>query len=201
MAELLSNPTSLFAMAGLFTLTGSCIYLRKIRLTTQMLVYVALMLAITLILEQLGLFHLPQGGYVTMGAMIPIMLVSHRFGSVVGAMAGFLYGFINLIQDPFILHPVQVVFDYPLPFMSVGLLAGLVKNLYLGTLLAFAGRFLCHFISGIVFFASYAPEGMSPVIYSLVVNGSFMGAECLICMLVIRILPIRRLLDNMGQGR
>ncbi len=201
LAELLSSPTTLFAMAGLFTLTVSCIYLRKIRLTTQVLLYVALMLAITLILEQLGLFHFPQGGYVTMGAMIPIMLVSHRFGSAVGAMAGFLYGFINLMQDPFILHPVQVIFDYPLPFMSVGLLAGLVKNLYLGTLLAFAGRFLCHFISGIVFFASYAPEGMSPVIYSLVVNGSFMVVECLICMLVIKILPIRRLLDSMGQGR
>lgn len=199
MAEILSNPASLFAMAALFTLTGSCIYLRRIRLTTQMLVYIALMLAITFILEQLGLFHFPQGGYVTMGAMVPIMLISHRFGSLVGAMAGFIYGFINLIQDPFILHPVQVIFDYPLPFMSVGLLAGLVKDFYLGTLLAFAGRFLCHFISGIVFFASYAPEGMSPVIYSLTVNGLFMGAECLICMLVIKILPIRRLMANMGR--
>ena len=201
MAEVLSNPASLFAMTGLFALTSGCIYLRKIRLTAQMLVYVAMMLAITMILEQLALFHFPQGGYVTLGAMIPIMLISHRFGPVVGAMAGFLYGFINLIQDPFILHPVQVIFDYPLPFMSIGLCAGLVKNLYLGTFLAFAGRFLCHFISGIVFFASYAPEGMSPVIYSFAVNGSLMGAECLICLLVMKILPIRRLLDNMGQGR
>ena len=114
-------------------------------------------------------------------------------------MTGFLYGFMNLLLDPFILHPVQVIFDYPLPFMAIGL-AGLMKNnLYLGVLLGFAGRFLCHFISGIVFFSSYAPEGMSPIIYSLTVNGSLIGAECLICLLIAKLLPIRRLLDSMGQ--
>jgi thiamine transporter len=85
--------------------------------------------------------------------------------------------------------------------MAIGL-AGLIRhNFYLGILLSFAGRFLCHFISGIVFFASYAPEGMSPVLYSLTVNGSLMGAECLICLLLVKLLPIRRLLDSMGQER
>lgn len=175
--------------------------MRKVQLTTRMLVNIALMLALTIILQQLCLFHFPQGGGVTLGAMVPIILISYRFGPSVGAMTGFLYGFINLLQDPFILHPVQVLFDYPLPFMAIGL-AGLVsKNIYLGVLLGFAGRFLCHFISGLVFFGSYAPEGMSPLIYSLTVNGSLMGAECLICLLVIRFLPIRKLLDSMGQER
>ncbi|MBQ1510575.1 MAG: energy-coupled thiamine transporter ThiT [Selenomonadaceae bacterium] len=41
---------------------------------------------------------------------------------------------------------------------------------------------------------------MSPVIYSFVVNGSHMGAECLVCLLIIKSLPVRRLL-NMGQER
>lgn len=127
MAELLSSPSSLFAMTGLFALTGSCIYMRKIHLTTQMLVYVALMLAITVVLQQLRIFHFPQGGSLTLGAMLPIVLLSYRFGPSVGAMAGFLYGFINLLQDPFILHPIQVLFDYPLPFMAIGL-AGLAKS-------------------------------------------------------------------------
>ena len=199
MAELLSSPSSLFAMTGLFALTGSCIYMKKTKLTTQMLVYIALMLSLTIILHQLRLFHFPQGGSLTLGSMLPIMLISYRFGPSIGAMTGFLYGFINLLLDPFILHPVQVIFDYPLPFMAIGL-AGLMKNnLYLGVLLGFAGRFLCHFISGIVFFSSYAPEGMSPIIYSLTVNGSLIGAECLICLIIVKLLPIRRLLDSMGQ--
>jgi thiamine transporter len=186
-------------MTGLFALTGSCIYMKKTKLTTQMLVYIALMLSLTIILHQLRLFHFPQGGSLTLGSMLPIMLISYRFGPSVGAMTGFLYGFMNLLLDPFILHPVQVIFDYPLPFMAIGL-AGLMKNnLYLGVLLGFAGRFLCHFISGIVFFSSYAPEGMSPIIYSLTVNGSLIGAECLICLIIVKLLPIRRLLDSMGQ--
>ena len=186
-------------MTGLFAMTGGCIYMKKTKLTTQMLVYIALMLSLTIILYQLRIFQFPQGGALTLGAMLPIVLLSYRFGPSVGAMAGFLYGFINLLQDPFILHPIQVLFDYPLPFMAIGL-AGLVKkNFYLGILFGFAGRFLCHFISGIVFFASYAPEGMSPIIYSLTVNGSLIGAECLICLLVAKLLPIRRLLDSMGQ--
>ena len=199
MAELVSNPSSIFAMTGLFALTGGCLYMRKVRLTTHMLVYIALMLALTLLLHQLMLFHFPQGGAVTLGSMIPLMLISHRFGASAGAMVGFLYGFINLLLDPFILHPVQVLFDYPLPFMAIGSLAGLVKNIYLGTLLAFGGRFLCHFISGLVFFSSYAPEGTSPLIYSLTVNGSLIGAECAICLLILSLLPMKRLLESMGQ--
>lgn len=201
MAELISSPSSIFAMIGLFAVTGSCLYMRKAHLTTQMMVYIALMLALTIILQQLQIFHFPQGGNLTLGSMLPIMLISWRFGPSVGAMTGFLYGCINLLQDPFILHPVQVLFDYPLPFMAIGL-AGLIRrNLYLGILLGFAGRFLCHFISGIVFFASYAPEGMSPILYSLTVNGSLMGAECLLCLLLAKLLPLRRLLATMGQER
>ena len=186
-------------MTGLFALTGGCLYMRKVKVTTQMLVYIALMLALTILLHQLMLFHFPQGGAVTIGSMIPLMLISHRFGSAAGAMAGFLYGFIELLLDPFILHPLQVLFDYPLPFMAIGGLAGLAKNIFLGTLLAFGGRFLCHFISGLVFFSSYAPEGMSPLVYSLTVNGSLMAAECAICLLLLKLLPVQRLLEGMGQ--
>ncbi|MBQ9614836.1 MAG: energy-coupled thiamine transporter ThiT, partial [Selenomonadaceae bacterium] len=59
--------------------------------------------------------------------------------------------------------------------------------------------FLCHFVSGLVFFSSYAPEGMSPVIYSLTVNASLMIPECLICCLILKLLPVRRLLSAMGE--
>ena len=106
---------------------------------------------------------------------------------------------INLLQDPFILHPVQVLFDYPLPFMAMGLAGLLPQRIYLATALAFTGRFLCHFISGLVFFGSYAPEGMSPAIYSLTLNGSFMLTEFLICCIVLKFLPVQRLLAAM-QG-
>ncbi|MCR5756943.1 MAG: energy-coupled thiamine transporter ThiT [Selenomonas sp.] len=163
---------------------------------THTLVTSALLLGLSVVLHQLQLFHFPQGGSVTAGAMLPLILIAYRFGMGTGVLAGFVYGMINIVQDPFILHPVQVLFDYPLPFMAMGL-AGLCRdNLYLGSALAFGGRFLCHFISGVVFFGSYAPEGMSPVWYSLIFNGSFLLTEFVICCIVLKILPVKRLVDN-----
>ena len=124
-----------------------------------------------------------------------------EIGPGIGALAGFLYGLINIIQDPFIVHPVQVLFDYPLPYMAMGL-AGLWRgHLYRGTALAFLARFLCHVISGVVFFASYAPEGMNPLAYSLAFNATYLIPEFLICCLILRLLPVKRLLAAMGQSR
>ena len=199
MDVLFNHPASGFAILGLLLLIGAGLYLRRVKLTTHKIIYIALMLALTIILHQLRLFHLPQGGAVTLGAMLPLILLSWRYGPGIGALSGFLYGMINLLQDPFILHPVQVLFDYPLPFMAMGLAGIFPQKIYLSTALAFTGRFLCHFISGIVFFGSYAPEGMSPVIYSLTLNGSFLLIEFLICCIILKFLPVQRLLAAMQR--
>ena len=150
-------------------------------------------------MQYLRLYHFPQGGAVTLGGMIPLLLISFRYGAGVGALTGFVFGFMNLIQDPFILHPVQVLFDYPLPFMAMGLAGIFPRKIFLSVLLAFAGRFICHFISGVVFFASYAPDGMSPVIYSLTANATYLVPELIITCLILKFLPVQRLLDAMKQ--
>ena len=49
------------------------------------------------------------------------MLIAFAYGPEVGFLAGFAYGILNLLLNPYILHPVQVLFDYPLPFMALGL--------------------------------------------------------------------------------
>ena len=152
------------------------------------------MLALSIILHQLRLYHFPQGGAVTLGGLIPLLLISFRYGAGVGILAGFVFGLITIIQDPFIVHPVQVLFDYPLPYMAVGLAGIFKEKFFIGTILAFAGKFICHFISGIIFFASYAPEGTSPIIYSLTVNASMIIPEMIICLILLKILPVKRLL-------
>ncbi|MBQ1613329.1 MAG: energy-coupled thiamine transporter ThiT [Selenomonas sp.] len=170
--------------------------MRHEKMSTATLVQTSLLLALAVVLEQLRIFHMPQGGSVTAGAMVPLLLIGYRFGMGTGMLAGFAYGMINMIQDPFILHPVQVLFDYPLPFMAMGL-AGLSRHhFYLGTGLAFFARFACHFISGVVFFGSYAPEGMSPVWYSLVANATYLVPEMLICCAIIKVLPVRKITEQ-----
>ena len=107
MSELLASPTAGFAMFGTLAVILGGLYTRHIKLTTRTLIDIALMLALTIVLHQIRIFHMPQGGSVTLGAMVPLLLLSYRYGPGIGALAGFLYGLINIIQDPFIVHPVQ----------------------------------------------------------------------------------------------
>ena len=169
-------------------------------MSTSKLITVSLMVALAFLLSQIWLYHFPQGGAVTPGAMVPLLLVAFRYGAKEGALAGFLFGLFQIIQDPFILHPVQVLFDYPLPFMAMGLAGFFPQRIFLATALAFVGRFACHFISGVVFFASYAPEGVSPVIYSLSVNATYIVPEMLICLVLLKFLPVERLLNAMDKN-
>ena len=189
-AELLAQPTSLFTLLAVLIFILGYLQMRRIRFTTSMLINVALMLR---------LFHMPQGGSVTLGAMVPLLFLTYRYGAGVGCLAGFLYGMINLMQDAFIVHPLQVLFDYPLPYMALALAAVVPGRFYAGAALAFTARFLCHYISGVVFFGSYAPPDTSPYLYSLVFNATYLVPEAIICLVVLRVLPVPRLLAAMDQ--
>ena len=198
-AELLAQPTSLFTLLAVLVFIFGYLQMRRIRFTTSMLINVALMLALTIVLHQLRIFHMPQGGSVTLGAMVPLLFLTYRYGAGIGCLAGFVYGMINLMQDAFIVHPLQVLFDYPLPYMALAIAAAVPGRIYLGAALAFAARFLCHYISGMVFFGSYAPPDTSPYLYSLVFNATYLVPEAVICLLLLRILPVPRLLAAMDQ--
>lgn len=191
--EIYSHPTSLLTLGGLILFILVIMRLRKIELTTRIMSNIGIMLALATVLKVFRLYHLPQGGSVTMGSMIPILLLALFYGPEVGFLAGFLYGMITLILDPYVLHPVQVLFDYPLPFIALGLAGYFRSRPLLGTGVAVVTRFICHFVSGVVFFASYAPAGMSPYWYSFMVNGTFMGLEGVICLLIMGLMPIKRI--------
>ena len=147
----------------------------------------------------LKIYKFPQGGGITLGSMIPIILIAYAYGPLVGMLTGFLFGIISLFIDPYILHPVQVLFDYPIPYMALGV-AGFFKNHRIsGAVVAIFLKFLAHFISGVVFFGSFAPEGMSPILYSFLVNGALIGADGLICVVILGILPVNRLIKAISS--
>ena len=201
-STILESPGASFALLGVLLLIFFGLYVRKIKLTTKTLINISLMIALSILLHQFRLYHLPQGGSVTLGSLIPLLFISFRYGAGIGTLAGFVMGLITIIQDPFILHPIQVLFDYPLPYMAFGGLAGIFKEkIFLATVLAFVGKFICHFISGVVFFASYAPEGTSPIIYSLTANASYTLPEMLICLVILKFLPVQRLLFAMDRNK
>jgi thiamine transporter len=123
--------------------------------------------------------------------MIPLILLALRQGPLVGMVAGAAYGLLDLAIEPFIVHPVQVLLDYPLAFGALGL-AGFfqptVRGAIVGTVVAVLARFICHFISGVVFFASYAPEGWNVYIYSAAYNAAYLIPSLIVAVIVVLVL-------------
>ncbi len=196
-AEISKTPIALFALLGVFLLIYAVLKVRKIKFTTQMITLVGISLALSTVLQFITILKLPQGGSITAGSMVPIILVSLFYGPEVGFLTGFLFGIINFLVAPFALHPVQVLFDYPLPFMAIGIVGYFrsrdTKVILIGVVVAMLARFTCHFISGVVFFGSYAPKGTSVYLYSFLYNGSYLSVETIITCVIIGLLPLKRL--------
>ncbi|NMF05365.1 energy-coupled thiamine transporter ThiT [Clostridium beijerinckii] len=191
--DILASPMSIITLLGCILLLIALAKAKKIKFTPELIARIGIALALATILKMLRLYHFPQGGSITLGSMIPVLLIAFIYGPEVGCLTGFLYGVITLILDPYILHPVQVLFDYPLPFTALGIAGFFKQRRLVGVSIAILVRFLCHLISGIVFFGSFAPEGVSPVVYSLLVNGPMIGIEGIICLVILAVLPIERI--------
>ncbi len=155
-----------------------------VKILAEMASAVALSGALSLI----PIFTLPQGGSVTLASMVPVLLFALRRGTKLGIVAGVLLGLVVLVEMPFVVHPAQLLLDYPLAFGALGL-AGLFRSRPLvGVAVGIAGRFIMHFISGVIFFASYAWSGWNPVAYSAAYNAGYLLPEFVISGFVIVVL-------------
>ncbi len=169
-------------------------------LNTKVLVYGSLCVALSFVLSYIRLFRMPQGGSVTLAGMLPLIIFAVAFGPIAGILAGISLGFLNLIQDPYMIHWLQVVLDYPLAYGAVGL-AGLIKKpLWTSALVGGTGRLLMSFLSGVVFFREFTPEGMNDYIYSLTYNGSYIGMELLIIIALLQVPQVQTILKEMRKG-
>ena len=168
---------------------------------TRILAEASLAIALAFVLGFFKFFQMPLGGSVSL-EMVPLILLALRQGWRVGAVAGAAYGLLNLAVNPIVLHPVQVLFDYPLPFAALGL-AGLfpptMRGAVVGTVVAVLGRFAAHFVSGVAFFASYAPEGWNPYLYSAAYNAAYLVPSLAITLVAVVLLL--RALDGAQPSR
>lgn len=172
--------------------------------TTRMLANAAICMALSFLLSYIRLFKLPQGGSVTAASLLPIIAFAYSYGTAPGLVVGIAYGFLQMIQDPWIVGPIQAILDYPLAFGCIAL-AGIARKLpdtygwLVGVLLASIGRFVCHVLSGVVFFAEYAEgTGLSPFVYSVSYN-SFVFVDLAICAVVIAFPQVRKALKRMTE--
>jgi thiamine transporter len=167
---------------------------RKSILSTKVIAEIVAFVALASALSYVKIFSLPQGGSVTAGSMVPILWLALRRGPKIGIFSATVYGCVQLVIEPFIYHPAQVLIDYPLAFGMLGLAGFFQKRPFLGVNVGIAGRFVMHFISGVVFFGSYAPEGMSPIVYSAIYNGGYLLPELVISIYIVYLLQESKLL-------
>ena len=134
----------------------------------------ALCIALCIVLEKINIFSMPQGGSVDF-ELIPLLLFSYRRGFKWGIQAGALAGLLKIFLGGYFYHIVQVILDYPLAYACVGIAA--FHPRIVSIFLAALGQITCSVISGVVFFSQYAPEGQSPLVYSIMYNAPVLGAK------------------------
>lgn len=189
------NLTVTFALFGLFLLLVGFFIISRGKITTKILVSSSMLIALTFVLSFIKIYAMPQGGSVTLVAMLPLLLIAFAYGPAVGMLAGFVYGLLHFMISPYIVHPVQVLFDYPLPYLAMGIAGYFQQYRIAGATAAMFTAFLCHVISGVVFFGSYAPAGMNPLYYSIIYNGSTLLPNLGLILLAIAVLPVGRLIS------
>lgn len=161
------------------------------RISTKQLVFSSAAIALAMVTSFLKLFKAPMGGSVTLFSMLFICCIGYWYGLRAGLMTSIAYGLLQLISDPYIISLPQMITDYLLAFGALGL-SGLFSNkkngLMKGYIVGVLGRYFFAFLSGLIFFASYAEgSGMSAPIYSLAYNGSYLGIEAAITLAVLAI--------------
>ncbi|MEG2574962.1 MAG: energy-coupled thiamine transporter ThiT [Christensenella sp.] len=169
----------------------------KSQWTVKELTTAALCIGASFLLSFIKIFAMPNGGSITPASMLPMLAFSYIYGVKKGLLAGLCYGLLQFIQEPFFLSFPQFMLDYLLSF-SLLALAGLAKkSIVPGIIYGCAARFVCQFLSGWIFFGMYAPEGMPAWLYSLGYNGTVVGIECAICVVVAAIPMLYKLFNRL----
>lgn len=162
----------------------------KKSLSTRQLAFCAVAVALAMVTSMIKLYSFPFGGSVTLLSMLFICLPGYFYGVGPGILAAAGYGILQLIIEPYILFPAQVLVDYVLAFGALGL-SGVFVNakhgLIKGYLLGIVGRYVFSVISGWLFFGEYAWEGWSPFAYSLAYNGAYIFTEGAVTVIILLI--------------
>ena len=147
------------------------------KFNTERLVISAIFIALASVLSVLQPFSLPQGGGITILSMLPIVILSYRYGMGWGFISAFTYSIVQMLlgfktvsaffmpgDDQQIWYKAIIIclLDYVIAYTVIGL-GGLFRKkanasvaLCLGSVVALSVRYIVHIISGAIFFAAWA---------------------------------------------
>lgn len=157
----------------------------------------------------------PNGGSIGF-AMIAVLIVAYRRGFLPGILTGLLMGLFDIATKAYVIHPMQVMFDYILPYAVVGF-AGLLKPFFdksekktekilwlvSGAVIGGLLKFGSHYLAGVFFWAdpeyfAWNLNSMNPYLYCFIYNIAFIGPSIVITcgLLVVVYLTAPRVLTN-----
>ena len=204
----------------------------KVRRLTLSAMMLALATVLAIICAYIPFLNLPFGGGFTVASMLPVVVVAYAYGVPWGLFTAGCYSVIQIIMsltqgaggtvmalfmpasDDFMGYGAAVaiiVIDYVLAYTVLGL-GGLFRNkiknktvaLTLGVVFALSLRYICHIVSGFIFYGAWAEwffsqegfyaiggfildnfdGGVLSFIYSAFYNGLFMIPEIVITAIV-----------------
>lgn len=199
---------ALLAVVLIVLLAAAVLFARKRsakrtqKLTVRQLTFCAMAIALGTVLSNIKLFEFPTGGSLTLLSMLVICLPGYWFGPAAGILTAVAYGVLQLIIDPYVIHPLQLVLDYLLGFGALGLSGffsrakgGLLKGYCAGVL----GRYVCTVLSGWRFFSDYTWEGWNPLPYSLAYNAIYIFAEAAITVIILLLPPVKKAMGTLKK--
>jgi len=200
---------------------------------TKKLAMSAMLIALSAVLALISMavpLQLPFGGSVTLASMLPIVLVGYMFGIKWGLGSAIVFAFIQMFLgwgtvSAFFLPGdsqmmwwkavIVVLIDYILAYTVLGFSGIFTKKikkpalaLCVGSIFALTLRYICHIISGAIFFGTWAEwfftdvmpglgewalssfsGGGLALIYSVVYNGLYMIPEIILTAVLALIVP------------
>ena len=187
--------------------------------TVRTLCEIGIFAALGFIIDELqGLFFgsvFPNGGSIGF-AMIAVLIIAYRRGLFPALLTGLVMGLFDIATKAYVIHPMQVLLDYILPYVLVGF-AGLFKPLFdnannkgtkilwllIGTTAGGLLKFVSHYLAGVVFWAdpewfAWGLNEMSPYLYCFIYNIAFVGPSIILtgALLVAIFLTAPRILTN-----
>lgn len=194
------NSAALYVFAAVLICAATAVALiigRKDKSTfdTRCISFAGISIALSFTLSYIKLWQMPQGGAITLASMLPVMIFSYVYGPKKGVLIGLIYGVLQAVQDPFIVHPAQFLLDYPIAFSMIGFVGTLKYSdvfnkvpqvkFSLSALLGASLRFICHVLSGVFAFGAYAKDAGANniLVYSLAYN-SFVFVDMAIVLVV-----------------
>ena len=192
--------TLIFIIAGVLFFTIAGFYLKRAKFSMVVLTYAGAAMALAFMLSFITLFRMPQGGSITPMSMFVVSLIGFWFGPTIGLTAGVTYGLLQLIQGAHMIHPVQLLLDYPLAFGMLGLSGFFRKvkwGMYVGFIAGALGRFIMSTLAGWLYWLG--PITPASLWASIVYNSSYIFPEIGLTLVMLAIPALRKAVEHVTK--